>query len=472
MEINQPLKIKLLSYLLISAAGFSYLVLPWNAGVSVPIFAIIQFLCLYFLTPKKKPLLMFIPIFILALNFFISANEMWRATNILVIVVLYSVMALLMVDDFPIKEASSRFVFKTLENIVKPLIHFAIPVKWCMEAGKEHTKKVVRILIGIAISIPCLMLLLMLLSSADEIFSRNVSGIIDWIANTINPEIFAKIFFGIVVGFYLFGLLYSVYQPRSEKTGETKSRKGDLIIFNILLTSILAVYTIFVVIQFRYLFAGGSSLPYGLSYTYYARRGFFELLFLSGVNIFLILITVWLTKEQTGKWAKVTKILCCYLCVVTVILLVSSFYRMWLYNADDGLTRLRFLVFGFLIFEALGLVFTFVYIIKPKFNIVGIYAVIALTYYLLLNVVPMDRIIARDQIDRYFKTGNGGIDYVVTLSPDAAPEIERLRDCGDSYIVSQVDEYFEYNNDYYSRDGFHWQSWNLSVSRLWKYADD
>jgi uncharacterized membrane protein len=91
----------------------------------------------------------------------------------------------------------------------------------------------------------------------------------------------------------------------------------------------------------------------------YARRGFFELIFLTGVNIAFILLTVWLTKAQKSRAANLTKILCLYLCAITVILLISSFYRMWLHGYDDGLTRMRFLVFGFLIFEFIGLIFTF-----------------------------------------------------------------------------------------------------------------
>ena len=54
--------------------------------------------------------------------------------------------------------------------------------------------------------------------------------------------------------------------------------------------SVLAVYTIFIVIQFKYLFSGGV-LPNGLNYSEYARRGFFELVVLSVLNIALISVS-------------------------------------------------------------------------------------------------------------------------------------------------------------------------------------
>ena len=144
-------------------------------------------------------------------------------------------------------------------------------------------------------------------------------------------------------------------------------KNRDALVLNIVLATVLATYTAFIFIQFKYLFAG-ASLPYGLSYTNYAHRGFFELLFLSGVNLAVILFSVGMTKKKTGLSRGLTQGFCCYLCAITFVLLASSFYRMWLYCADDGLTRLRLLVLGFLVFESLGLIGTLLYIVRPKFK--------------------------------------------------------------------------------------------------------
>jgi hypothetical protein len=278
-----------------------------------------------------------------------------------------------------------------------------------------------------------------------------------------------KVIYGILVGLYLFGMVYITYAPRKEeKAFEKKFKDGDLIVLNILLISILSIYTMFVIIQFRYLFAG-STLPYGLTFTEYARKGFFELLFLSGLNILLILITVNLTHEKQGLWSKITKGLCSYLCLVTIIMLTSSFYRMWLYNVDDGLTRLRFLVFGFLIFESIGLIITFFYIIKPKFNIVAVYLSIAILYYTILNIVPIDSIVAKNQIDLYLNNTNVGIDYILTLSPDASKQIERLK--YDKTYGVKVNYYFENLDKYYNSVPFRWQRFNLSLNQAFRIVE-
>ena len=469
MELQKNLKIKLLGYLLISMTGFSYLVLVRNAGISVPIFVLIQFACLYFLMPRKKPLLLFIPIFILSLNSFISANTIWRIPNLFVIIALFSVMSLLAVGDFSIKGDLLGFIYKTIENIFKPFQHFRIPIKWLSEINKERGATFKRVLLGIGVSIPLLIIILSMLSSADEIFARSVENFVRTISTLFSMSTIFRIVIGAIAGFYLFGIIYfiHIYKSKYELAIFGQPVNGDLIIINIVLGSILIVYSLFVAIQFRYLFAASGNLPYGLNYVDYARRGFFELLFLSGVNITIILVAIWLTKHQNNIGTKISKSLCCYLCVVTMVLLISSFYRMSLYSSEYGLTRLRFLVFGFLIFEAVGLIFTQLYIIKPKFNILAVYSIIGLTYYLLLNVVPMDTFIARNQVNRYFANGGDGIHYVLSLSADAASEISRLYASDRDYTRQRV-------RRYYLRidlDEVGWRQWNLSTSRVERYRD-
>jgi len=465
MEIRSKLKRKLIGYFILSAVSFSYLVLAPHAGISALIFVALQSVYLYVLVPNKKPLLTLIPIFILALNAFVSANGMWRLPNLFVALALYNVMALWLTHRLGLKETLLRFLQNIGENILMTLHHFGKPFEWGAEAQKEHLPIIKRVCIGIGISVPILLFLLVMLSMADAIFSYTLARFIDWLSRLIELDTLIRIAGGVLAGLILFGILYGVHRGRpAREPAVPKTKSGDLMILNIVLISVLLIYTLFVVIQFRYLFARPDHLPYGLDFVHYARRGFFELLALTGVNILFILIAVWLSKAQTGRWAKLTKILCLYLCAVTMVLLVSSFYRMWLYGSDDGLTRLRFLVFGFLFFEAIGLVATFFYIIRPKFNIIAIYCVIALSYYLLLNIVPMDRMIARDQINRYFHTGRGGIHYTLTLSSDAAPEIERLLEADNPETRKRAEQYLEWA-EHIDSTRTNWRQWNLSIDR-------
>jgi len=496
--MENSMKIKLSAYGLISAVSFIYLILPYNPGISVPVFAIIQFFSIYVVVNKReevkniKGLYIFIPIFILSLNYYISGSYLWRIPNFFCIMVLYSVMILIITDEFPIREMNLKFIYNIIENVIASFINFRVPFKWINSYNQDNVKRKLtkRILLGIFISLPCITFLLIMLSSADMVFSSKVENTMGWFFKSLNFSYIFKFVYGIIAGLYLFGLLYIVFSEKISAKLEIitnaansitagKQKKGDTIVINILLFSILLVYTSFVFIQFKYLFAG-SALPDNLNYSEYARRGFFELIFLSFLNVGLILITISLFREniydQRDKWSNMTEIFMIYLCMITFIMLISSFYRMSLYDQEYGFTRLRVLVYGFLIFESIGLAMTFIFILKPKFNIVAVYLVIGLCYYLSLNVIQIDNIIAKRNIDMYFsgETDSIDIDYLMNnLSVDAAPQIMRLKDSDNADILTKykANLYFKGINEYNDNNS-NWQSSNYSFSRALKLIND
>lgn len=483
--MDNSIKIKLSIYGLLSAVSFIYLILTHNPGISVPVFTIIQFVSIFTLIYKreeaknKKGLLMFVPIFILSLNYYLSGSYLWRAPNFLCTMLLYSTMVAILTDNFPVKELSFKFLFKILEHVIVPLRNFNIPFKWINKYKSDDAKKKLHssIILGIFISLPFVVFLLIMLSSADLVFSVKVENTLEWFSKMLDLELIFKIIFGMIAGLYLFGLIYIVFAEKKSDsqnaifTLEIRPKNVDTIVINILLSSILLVYTLFIFIQFKYLFAG-SVLPGNLNYAEYARRGFFELIFLSFLNIGLILLTVYLYKEkiyvQRNKWSNLTKIFMMYLCAVTFVMLISSFYRIYLYDQEYGFTRLRVLVYGFLIFESIGLIITAAFIMRPEFNIMAVYMVIGLCYYLCLNVVQIDNIIAKHNVDMYLakETDSLDIDYLMSLSVDAAPQIARLVENNNADIMTRykADLYFKNIEENYSSDSL-WQSRNYSIDK-------
>ncbi len=399
----------------------------------------------------------------MSLNCFISANTIWRVSNFIISILLYSCMF----ADISFKNDSFKFISNAIANAIYSFSRFDLPFKWVVERSSGKAPVIKRIAVAVAVAIPCAIVLIIVLSNADMVFSLKTASFVERLSAGSGVNTIVKGAIGIVVGLFLFGMLYNAHTDVADKSDEVKERKGDLIIINILLITILIVYTLFVVIQFKYLFAG-SVLPQGLTYTQYARKGFFELLALTGVNIAAILTVTKLTKSHSGKWLTFSKVLCHYLCGVTIVLLASSFYRMFLYTNDDGLTRLRFFVMGFLLFEAIGLIITFVYIAKPKFNILLVYTVIALTYYTLLNIVPTDNIIAKNQIDKYMKGEREDVEYVFTLSADAVPEVAKLyENTQDEQLKKQIEFFIEIRTT--SRIPQRWQRYNLSLQNAERF---
>ncbi len=468
-ELDKLQKTKLIMYAIISALTFSYMVMPERSGISVAVFVAIQAVMLWFVAPERKRLLWLVPIMILALNSFISANPMWRISNMIVSFVIYAIMFL----PFNFKDASADFFKRLAIRLFTPLDTVGLPFKWTAEANEGNAAMVKRVAKAICITLPVVLALLIVLASADMVFDNIIADMFSDVFACINFNGLAKCAVGIAVGLYLFGLVYGGYSVIELKTNSKDKRPADLLTINMLLSSVLVVYTAFIIIQIKYLFAGGT-LPYGLTFTQYARKGFFELLGLTVVNLSGILICVHFSSGVEGTWAKVTKWFCHYLCFVTVILLCSSFYRMWLYTNDDGLTRLRFMVMGFLVFEAIGLIATFFYIAKPKFNIVAVCLGLGLVYYLVLNLVPMDRIIAENQISIYKQGKRNDIDYVLTLSADASqPLYDLYSDSDTDYKTKQKIKYFlDITYKEYNDIPHRWQRYNLSYDRLKNYIAD
>ena len=489
--MNNSIKIKLSVYGILSCISYIYLIMQPRPGISVPIFMMIQLISIIYTIKGNKDIknkygiAMFIPIIIISLNYCMSGSYLFKCLNMTVITVLYSTMILIINNRIATDKMSFDFILNIIANLFAPFINFFVPFKWIKISHNDGVKyKVRQIICGVLISVPCVLFLFMMLSSADMIFSEIVSSKLEWISSLFNSEYMYKVIFGAFVGLYLFGHIYNVF-PKNEqertdiqKTAELTSNKiikGDIIVINILLVSILAVYTMFVIIQFRYLFSG-SEIPYGLNYSQYARRGFFELIFLSILNLGLILISVYLLKDKLYdynlKWSKITLTLLLYLCLITFILLVSSFYRMMLYDKEYGYTRLRIIVYLFLMFEASGLIATIKFILKPNFNIILIYALIGLIYYMTLNVIQIDNIIAKRNIDMYFdkQTESIDINYLMNLSVDAAPQIMRLLESEETDFITkcQAKEYFINLNMIYNDTKFSWQNYNFSIEKSYK----
>lgn len=466
-NLSLKLKVKLMIYFLISALGFSYLVMPLNAGISVPVFVLIQLICLWFIVPNKKSLLSCIPIAIISVGSFVSANKSWAMADLIVALLIFAAFG----TGFDLKKDAIYYTHAILHKLLAPFLCVKLPFKWMLELNSERASTIKRVLCSVIIAVPCVILLVIILSSADMVFSLNAQNLLMKLFTHINFRTVYVVICGVLVGLYLFGILFThIAGNKPDYARPQKELRGDLIIINILLGSLLFVYTLFVMIQFKYLFAG-SALPSGLSYTEYARKGFFELLALSVVNIIFILVVTSLTKKDTGKWATLTRVFCHYMCAVTIVLLASSFYRMWLYTNAYGLTRMRFFVMGFLVFELIGLIVTFVFIARPKINITLVYVCLAITYYTLLSVFPLDNLIAKNQIDRYMHDSRTDLSYIYTLSLDAAPAMQYLYNSStDIQIKEQTKDFLESRTVSFIPD--RWQRFNLSEERAKKVLSE
>ena len=129
-------------------------------------------------------------------------------------------------------------------------------------------------------------------------------------------------------------------------------------------------------IQILYLFAQKGNLPQEYTYAAYARKGFFELLFVSIINFLMLVIC-----NLKFRKSKVLDIILTAVSICNGIMIISSAYRMMLYVEAYHMTIMRMLVLWFLAMLAVSMIGVIYSIYKKEYKL---YRYLFLVLFLLL----------------------------------------------------------------------------------------
>ncbi|OKP95566.1 DUF4153 domain-containing protein [Paenibacillus sp. P46E] len=312
------------------------------------------------------------------------------------------------------------------------------------EKIKDERKQVlIKVLIGLGISLPLLLIVTSLLSSADGVFHEMLAKFPQMLARISFGEGIARLLWVILLGLGMFGLLWGfvdhkvyIWNPKPELNmeivpapdsalellPEPLTLKVDPVILTTILTVINTVYVLFVSVQFSYLFgAWDGILPEGSTYADYARSGFLELILVTSINFVLLLLSLHSDHPERSLLRTTVHILLYILVLCSVIMLYSAYSRLMLYEEAYGYTYIRFLVHAFMIFLGLLLVLAAVRISRVQFPLAQCCLALGLLSYVLVNYIGMDQIIAKQNIQRYEKSGVLDTSYLSRLSPDVLP---------------------------------------------------
>ena len=175
-----------------------------------------------------------------------------------------------------------------------------------------------------------------------------------------------------------------------------------------------------------------------INYAVYARSGFFQLVFISILNLIIILLS-----KRTKK-SKYINIMSLLMILLTSVIIASSAIRMFMYEQAYGYTVLRLLVYVLLFTEALMLIPTVAYIINPKIKIMKQYIIIVTIIYSVINLISVDKIIAINNISRYYRNNKIDIDYLENYNTDNIPYLYELyNNTNEIEIRTNLEEYFD-----------------------------
>lgn len=295
-------------------------------------------------------------------------------------------------------------------------------------AGKKGSAA----LLGIAIALPVVAVMLPLLIRSDAAFE----GLVGLLPETDWTEPFYSLLLGLAAAWVLFARGLGLYSRPKEAPARGITKRLSPITVNILLGAVCAMYLAYLFSQLAY-FSGGflGILPEDYTLAEYARRGFFEMAWLSAINLGLVLLCAGLVERQE-KVPAGTRGMCLFLGAVTLFLIATASAKMLLYIDSYGLTRLRLLTQTVMVWLAVTTVLVCIRLLKPRFAYMKAVILAALAVGSLILWLDVDTMVARYNVRAYQSgkletvdmhhlsgLGDGALPYIGELTRDADPEI-------------------------------------------------
>lgn len=360
-------------------------------------------------------------IWLLSASYFLNNNVLFYALNILVIpgLVIFHLVLITSPNNFQWnKPTLVTFVFTKLIQALKYNASFAALFRKGFKQGVNEDKFLVwkKIILGIAISLPILFVVLNLLISADSQFEQLIGGIPQWF-QVITVERVMRLIVMLILTAAFFGfmqILYNRHMNVIKQQSNEKRIQMDGIIAITVLVIINAVYLLFTVVQFRYFFSG--TLQADFTFAEYARKGFFELLFVTLINLSITVIVLTFVNRATSFMRRATQIMLTILVLASSVMLSSAFLRLSMYEDAYGFTFTRVLVHSFMIFLVVIFTYTLVKIWVEKLSLFHFYFITSLIYYTAITVIDLDKIVVKENMNRYETSGKIDVNYLNNLS--------------------------------------------------------
>ncbi|MFE0177241.1 DUF4153 domain-containing protein [Streptomyces sp. NPDC059002] len=206
-----------------------------------------------------------------------------------------------------------------------------------------------------------------------------------------------------------------------------------LIVLNVLFAAFNAV-------QLAVLFGGYDAVldKTGLSYSAYARQGFWQLLFVTLLTLLVIVFALrWAPRSDARDRTLVRGVLGT-LCVLTLVVVASAVRRMDMYVEAYGLTRLRISVVAGELWLGVVILLIMAAGVWGARWLPRAVAASAAAGVLAFGLLSPDALIAERNVQRYTETGKFDFDYARQLSADAVPALDKLPEPQRSCAIEAV----------------------------------
>ncbi len=294
-------------------------------------------------------------------------------------------------------------------------------------AKKKGANTVLLVLLGILLALPLLGIFGALLSAADPIFGERLENFLAIFDIENLPEYLLRLFYILVLTYFIAGsLVHAFYNTHDEKPDPAKDGFRPFMSWipaAVILLLVDLLFAAFVVVQFTYFFGAHTNITSeGYTYAEYARRGFFELVSVAVLTLVLVFGLGAITQRKTRSQQIVLAALNLVLICLVLVMLLSSWQRLNLYEEAYGFSRLRTYTTVFIPWLGALLVAAGVMDLLGKMRWFALSLLIATVGFVFsLPILNIDSFIASRNIDRAVSGEEFDAAYLASLSADAVP---------------------------------------------------
>jgi len=432
---------------------------------------------------------------------FFAAAFAWRDSLVLKSLDFMALLLVLALMGWRARKKSIRlagvmeYVLAILISVGNALFAFfplaLIDIRWKELRGFGWSRHVWAVVRGLLIALPLLFVFGLLFMAADAVFEGLVNKVFHVNLEKLFSHLFLILFLTWIVGGFLRGAFIgkdnssfkneplitlglntsaaTTIKDRANAGVENKGRqisgtlRTGIVEIGVVLGLLNLLFLSFVLVQIKYFF-GGAELVQAtthLTYSEYARRGFFELVTVATLVLPLLLAAHWLLRKDNLVHERIFRALASLQIVLLFVIMASAVGRMRLYQSEYGQTELRIYTTAFMGWLALVFVwFTLTVLRGARERFACGALVTAFLMIGLLHLINPDQLIVRTNMS-LAQTGRGfDAYYAASLSADAVPTLLDALPVASHYDQCVITKSLLRRYDELGSSD--WRSWNLA----------
>ena len=305
--------------------------------------------------------------------------------------------------------------------------------------GEEQKGSIGKVVLGLALAIPVLIIVVPLLVSSDMAFESLISQIN---GKTVF-EIVTVILLGFLLLIMLFGQLFTLKNEPKTQDSKSEFEGVDPVIIISFLSVISLVYLLYLLSQLAYFFDGFMGvLPLQFTAAEYARRGFFEICIITGINLSLVTLSSALCKKNEKGMPLAFKIICSFLSFFSLLLDATAIAKMVMYVKRFGFTRLRLFTSVFMVFLAVLFVVAIFKLYIKNLKYMKTVFIVATVFVLALTFFNVDGFISNYNVNAYLEGKLKTVDIVAIEELPTLSKIDGLitlyKESNDSEVIEKA----------------------------------